>query len=120
MANNANNDKHMDLMLDIIDISDDLQRILNQARQGDPNQGRKQEPSADPYDIPGTLGETRPQMEYVMVNSGDAEDDVVADLYFISPENMKVKRSRNAVVNRSVKVLLPLEEEDGGHIIGVP
>ena len=41
MANNANNDKHMDLMLDIIDISDDLQRILNLARQGDPNQGRR-------------------------------------------------------------------------------
>ena len=92
---NIYNDKHMDLMLDIIDISDDLQKILELARLGDPNIRIKEEPSADPNVIPAILGETRPQMEYVLVNSGDADGDVVADLYFISPENMEVKRSRN-------------------------
>ena len=35
MALNNKNDKHTDLMLDIIDISDDLQRILNQVKLGD-------------------------------------------------------------------------------------
>ena len=87
----------MNLMLDILDISDDLKRILNQAKLGDSSQRLKEEPHNDPNDIRGMLGETRPHMEYLNFNSGDAEDDVVADLYFISPENMIVRRSHNQV-----------------------